>query len=443
MSIQLIGVSYARTPVALREKFAIPEVRLREAMEDLMQWPGVSEGMLLSTCNRVEVLANTRDDTTDLRAFLSPWAGVQRSELDPHIYECREEEAVRHLFRVTSSLDSMVFGEPQILGQVKQSYTAARAVGAIRSELDFLLMRAFAVAKRVRTETAIGSSSVSIASVAADLAIKIFGPMSETTLLLVGAGKMGELAARHLLAHGVTSVVVANRTLETAQALASELHGRAIRYEELYETCHTADIVITATGAGSAIFLREHGELFLRRRKNRPMLFIDIAVPRNVDPGLEELDGIFVYNIDALQHVATANAQKRQKEAERAEAIVTEEVARFYSRLEARRVVPTIVSLQRHFESIRQGELQRLRGQLGKLSMAQEAAVESLTRGILKKVLHAPVSALKLADDRDRQSMVKFLNGAFHLEESSTSARSPNPPVSAVINRQLRESDAA
>ena len=312
MSIQLIGVSYARTPVALREKFAIPEARLREANEDLMQWPGVSEGMLLSTCNRVEVLAKTRDDTTDLRAFLSPWAGVQRSELDPHIYECREEEAVRHLFRVTSSLDSMVFGEPQILGQVKQSYTAARAVGAIRSELDFLLMRAFAVAKRVRTETAIGSSSVSIASVAADLAIKIFGPMSETTLLLVGAGKMGELAARHLLAHGVTSVVVANRTLETAQALASELHGRAIRYEELYETCHTADIVITATGAGSAIFLREHGELFLRRRKNRPMLFIDIAVPRNVDPGLEELDGIFVYNIDALQHIASANAQKRR-----------------------------------------------------------------------------------------------------------------------------------
>ena len=445
MSLQLIGVSYARTPLVMREKLAIPEARLSEALQELLQCPGVDEGMLLSTCNRVEVLAKTRNGDADLRGFLCRRACIGRSELEPYLYEWREEAMVRHVFRVTSSLDSMVFGESQILGQVKRSYGAAKAAGTIRSELDRLLPHAFAVAKRVRSETAIGASSISVASVAADLAAKIFGSMRDSTVLLVGAGEMIELTARHLLAHGAASVLVANRTFETARALSSQLGGRAIRMEDLYENCHLADIVITATGAQSAIFRREHGELFLRRRKRRPMFFIDLAVPRNVDPGLDELDGMFVYNIDALQNVAAVNAQKRQREAERAEAIITGEVARFYSRLEARSMVPTIVSLRRHFESIRQSELQRLRGRLGNLTVAQEAAIESLTRGILNKLIHAPLSALKLADESERQSMVKLLNFVYNLGDSSPALPLPStdPLGAAAANREPRESEAA
>lgn len=445
MSLQLIGVSYARTPLVMREKLAIPEARLPEALQELLQCPGVDEGMLLSTCNRVEVLAKTRNGDADLRGFLCRRACVGRSELEPYLYEWREEAMVRHVFRVTSSLDSMVFGESQILGQVKRSYGAAKAAGTIRSELDRLLPHAFAVAKRVRSETAIGASSISVVFVAADLAAKIFGSMRDSTLLLVGAGEMIELTARHLLAYGVASVLVANRTFDSARALASQFGGRAIRFEDLYETGHLADIVITATGAQSAIFRREHGELFLRRRKRRPMFFIDLAVPRNVDPDLDELDGMFVYNIDALQTVASVNAQKRQREAERAEAIITGEVARFYSRLEARSVVPTIVSLRRHFESIRQSELQRLHGRLGNLTVAQEAAIESLTRGILNKLIHAPLRALKVANESERQSMVKLLNFVYNLEDSSPSLPLPctDPLGSAAANREPRESEAA
>ena len=440
MSIQLIGVNYSRTPLALREKLAIPEARLPEALEELRQCHGLLEGMLLSTCNRVELLARTQNDNADLRGFLCRRAGIQRSELEPYLYEYHDEEAVRHIFRVASSLDSMVFGESQILGQVKRSYGAAKAAGTIRSEFDWLLPHAFAVAKRVRSKTAIGSSSISIASVAADLAAKIFGSMNQTTLLLVGAGKMSELAARHLLAHGATSVLVANRTFDSAQALASLFHGRAIPFEDLHDACHLADIVITATGAESAIFRREHGELFLKRRRNRPMFFIDIAVPRNVDPGLGELDGIFVYDIDALQQLASTNTQKRLGEAEHAEAIVNLEVERFYSRMEARRAAPTILLLQQYFENIRQSELQRIRGRLGELNMTQEAAVETLTRGMVNKLIHAPMVALREADDHGRDSMVHLLHRMFKLEEPTVSRL--RPKSTAPCRQQTRKLSA-
>ena len=227
----------------------------------------------------------------------------------------------------------MVVGEPQILGQVKEAYATARAVGAVHSQLDQLLTRAFAVAKRVRTETAVGSSSVSVASVAVELAKKIFGSLNGKQVYLVGAGKMSELAARHLMAHGAASIFVANRTYDRAAALAEKFGGEAIHFEELYETCDRADIVITSTGSPRAIFRREHGELFLSRRKNRPMFFIDIAVPRDVDPQMNKLDGIFVYDIDDLQQAVAANTSDRSKEAERAERIIDSEIERFQARL--------------------------------------------------------------------------------------------------------------
>lgn len=418
MNFQLIGVNHNSAPVEVRERLAIPESRLPEALKQLVQHPGIDEGLIISTCNRVELLVQTKNGTADLRGFLREFFQMDTVNLDPHLYEFHEGEAIRHVFRVTSSLDSMVVGEPQILGQVKEAYATARAVGAVHSQLDLLLTRAFAVAKRVRTETAVGSSAVSVASVAVELAKKIFGSLQGKSVFLVGAGKMSELAARHLIAHGATSIFVANRTYDRAIRLAEKFDGQAIEFTRLYDTCDRADIVITSTGAPHAIFRPEHGELFLSRRKNRPMFFIDIAVPRDVDPAMNKVDGIFVYDIDDLQQAVSTHVADRRKEAERAEDIITGEVERFQSRLQTLDVVPTIVSLQDHLETIRQAEIDRVRGRLGPLSPDQELAVEALTRGIVNKIMHTPISTLKTAARAsEATTVVDLVRRLFNLQE--------------------------
>src|SRR5713226_5169997 len=374
--------------------------------------------MILSTCNRVEVLAQTKNGSTDLRKFLAQYFGLEPASYESHLYEYRQYDAVRHVFRVASSLDSMIVGEPQILGQVKEAYATARAAGAVQSYLDLLLTRAFAVAKKVRTETAVGSSSVSVASVAVELAGKIFGSLEGKQVCLVGAGKMSELAARHLVARGAGPIFVANRTYDRAVALASRFGGQAIRFDALYDHCEQADIVITSTGAPAAIFRREHGEKFLSRRKNRPMFFIDIAVPRDVDPEMNKLDGIFVYDIDDLQQAVASHVADRKKEAERAEAIVNSEVERFQARLQTLDVVPTIVSLQDHLETIRQAEIDRVRGRLGPLSPEQELALETLTHGIVNKIMHTPVSTLKTAArEPEATTVVDIVRRLFNLQD--------------------------
>lgn len=418
MTFQLIGVNHNTAPVEVRERLALPESRLPDACKRLCQHDGIDEGMILSTCNRVELLVRRHDDAGDLRSFACAYFHLDPAEYDRYFYDFRDEEAVRHVFRVTSSLDSMVVGEPQILGQVKEAYAVARAVGAVNSQLDSLLTRAFAVAKRVRTETAVGSSAVSVASVAVELAKKIFGSLHGKHVYLVGAGKMSELAARHLIAHGAASIFVANRTYDRAVQLANKFNGQAIVFEQLYDTCDKADIVITSTGAPHAIFRKEHGELFLGRRRNRPMFFIDIAVPRDVDPGLNKLDGIFVYDIDDLQQAVSAHVADRKKEAEHAEAIVAVEVQRFQARLQTLDVVPTIVSLQDHLETIRQAEIDRVRGRLGSLSPDQELAVDALTKGIINKIMHTPISTLKTAArESEATTVIDLVRRLFNLQE--------------------------
>jgi len=418
MTFQLIGVNHKSAPVEVRERLAIPESRLPEALKRLTRHPGVDEGLILSTCNRVELIARTQNGGADLRRFLGDYFQMDQTVIDPHLYEYREKDAIRHLFRVTSSLDSMVVGEAQILGQVKEAYATARAVGAVQSQLDLLLTRAFAVAKRVRTETAVGSSAVSVASVAVELAKKIFGSLNGKSVYLVGAGKMTELAARHLLAHGAASIFVANRTYDRAIRLAEKFNGQAIEFQRLYETCDRADIVITSTGAPHAIFRREHGELFLSRRKNRPMFFIDIAVPRDVDAEMNKLDGIFVYDIDDLQQAVASHVADRKKEAEHADEIINVEVERFQAKLQTLDVVPTIVSLQDHLETIRQAEIDRVRGRLGQLTPEQEIALETLTRGIVNKIMHTPVTTLKsAAREAEATTVVDVVRRLFNLQE--------------------------
>jgi glutamyl-tRNA reductase len=406
-SLVLLGINHNTAPIEVRERLAIPAERLADATRSLLHQPGIREGLILSTCNRVELLT-LQDDTeavateskTSLLRFLHEYFSVLPNDIQPHLYEFREREAVRHLFRVASSLDSMVVGEPQILGQVKESYTIAREVGAVQSNLESLLQRTFTVAKKVRSETQIGSSSVSIASVAVDLARKIFGSLQGKTILLVGAGKMSELAARHLIQQGAASILVANRTQSRAEKIAAEFSSASvltavIPFDDLYHQAARADIVITSTGAPQKIFDRSHGQHFLQRRRNRPMFFIDIAVPRDVDPRMNEVEGCFVYDIDDLQQVATANLADRSREAEAAETIVSREVEKYQERLQSRDAVPAIKALQLQAESIREAELTRSAKRLATLTAEQREAVEALTRSLTAKLLHPQLTALR------------------------------------------------
>jgi glutamyl-tRNA reductase len=421
----LIGINHKTAPIELRERIAISRDDLPEATRALAAQPGVSECMIVSTCNRVEMLAAVESPETDLTQFLHNHFGLDQALLAPHIYEHRDQQAVRHLFRVAASLDSMVVGEPQILGQVKEAFATARATGTVSGQLEHLLQSAFAAAKRIRTETAIGSNSVSIASVAVELARKIFGSLQGRTVFLVGAGKMSELAARHLVQQGAGAILVTNRTLERARQLAEPFNGRVIPFEKLHETATEADIVISSTGAPHPIFRREHGQQFMHRRRNRPMFFIDIAVPRDVDPAMNKVEGIFVYDIDDLQQVAASHIAERQSQAGDAEALINAEVERFHQRRRAVNVAPAIVSLQHQAEEIRQNELKRMHAKLGILSEEQLAAVEALTRGLVNKFLHPPMQALKQAARENDSTRVDALCDAWSLP--SVAEAEPKP----------------
>ena len=414
-SIVLIGVNHKTAPIELRERIAISREDLPEATRALAAVPGVSECMIVSTCNRVEILAAVESPDTDLIAFVHRHFGLDPAILAPHIYEHRDQQAVRHLFRVAASLDSMVVGEPQILGQVKDAFAVARSSGTISGQLEHLLQSAFAAAKRVRTETAIGSNSVSIASVAVELARKIFGSLNGRTVFLVGAGKMSELAARHLVQQGAGAILVTNRTQERARQLAEPFNGRVIPFDQLYEAATEADIVISSTGAPHPIFRREHGQAFMHRRRNRPMFFIDIAVPRDVDPAMNNLDGIFVYDIDDLQAVAASHMAERSAQAGDAETLIAAEVERFHQRRRTVNVAPAIVTLQRQAEEIRQAELRRIQARLGPLSAEQLAAVEALTRGLVNKFLHPPMQALKQAARENDSARLEALCDTWSL----------------------------
>jgi glutamyl-tRNA reductase len=415
MTLSLIGVNHKTAPIELRERIAISRDDLPEVTRALASVPGVSECMIVSTCNRVEILTAVDSPSIDLTTFLQQHFGLDPKLLKDHLYEHRDQQAVRHLFRVAASLDSMVVGESQILGQVKEAFATARTAGTIGNQLDHLLQSAFAAAKKVRTETEIGSNTVSIASVAVDLARKIFGSLHGRTVFLVGAGKMSELAARHLVQQGAGAILVTNRTMERAQRMAEPFHGRVIPFDQLHEAAADADIVITSTGAPHHLFRREHGQAFMHRRRNRPMFFIDIAVPRDVDPAMNKLEGIFVYDIDDLQQVAASHMAERTRQAADAETMIANEVDRFHQRQRTVNVAPAIVALQRQFEELRQAELRRLQARLGGLTPDQLAAVEALTRGLVNKFLHPPMQALKQAARENDSARVDALCDVWSL----------------------------
>ncbi len=420
MKLLITGVSHKTAPVEIRELLAFSESALPGALAQLKSREGVSEALILSTCNRVEVVVAS-DDGIDLQSlvceFLAETRQASIASLGPCLYHHEGREAIHHLFRVAASLDSMVVGEPQILGQLKAAYAVAKAHGTICGVLDNVLSRAFGVAKRVRSETGIGQMAVSISYAAVELARKIFGSLDGKTVMIVGAGKMSELSARHLRRSGASHIFVTNRTYERALELANLFQGTPVEYTRFLSLLPEVDILITSSGAPHYILHKAEMQHVIGVRRNKPMFLIDIAVPRNIAPNVNEVDNVFLYDIDDLQGVVNANLREREKEAGNAEGIIVQEVERMLARLKAQEITPAIVSLREPLEQIRLAEIEKMRGKLGPLSPQQEEALDALTRGIINKIAHGPVSELrKQAGIPEGVHVVDAIRRVFHLK---------------------------
>jgi len=421
MKVLLTGLNHRTAPVEVRERFAIPDDALAGALKSLREQPGIHEALILSTCNRVEITVSSDDAAhiaTTVRDFIAGARHLDPNSVEPYLYRFEGDDAIRHLFRVASSLDSMVLGEPQILGQMKAAYAAAREQGAVNGFLESVLSRAFSVAKRVRTETGIGRNAVSVSYAAIELARQIFGNLKNHRVLLIGAGKMSELAARHLRRAGCGQILVTNRTRARAEEVAVLVEGAVIDYEAFPQRLHEMDIVLCSSGAPD--FVLRVGDLrrALDARRHRPMFLIDIAVPRNIEPASSKLEGVFLYDIDDLGRAVQQNRETRQKEAEQAEQLIEDEVRRLAERLRVREAGPTIALLQQHLESLAISELDRVRGKLGDLSPAQQQTLELYARSLMHKIAHGPITELRRAAAHEHGSeTATLIRRLFRLEE--------------------------
>lgn len=425
MKLVLAGVSHRTAPVEIRERLAFPEARLTGALQDLAAQPGVTEAVILSTCNRVEISLATHDDVdapAAIRSFLASAQNLDCTALGPQFYSYEGKAAIHHMFRVAASLDSMILGEPQILGQMKQAYAAARGEGVIGGLLDSVLTSAFKAAKRVRSETGIGQMAVSVSYAAVELARKIFGNLAGKSTMIIGSGKMSELAVRHLRRSGLAHIFVTNRTHERAVELAKAFNGTAVDYTRFVSMLPEIDIVIASTGATNYILTKDDMQRVITARKNRPMFLIDIAVPRNIDPAVNDLENLFLYDIDDLQGVVNANLKERNKEAERAEVIVSSEVEKMIARLHVQEVAPTIVSLQEQLEEIRSGEVAKALRKLQQLPPEVRATVEesidAMTRAMMNKVAHGHISELRRYAGRpEGAQVISAIRRVFHIDK--------------------------
>jgi glutamyl-tRNA reductase len=425
MELFVLGLSHKTAPIAVRERIAVSEPDLPKALEALGEVSELTERMFFTTCNRVEVygvadgpVPNAVEAT---RASLERYRNLDPASLKDVLYTYTDADAVRHVFRVASSLDSMVIGEPQILGQVKAAYTIALSQQVTGVILNNLMEQAFHVAKRVRTETGVATAPVSISSVAVELARKIFGDLAGRTVLILGAGEMAELALRHLAEDGVHSILVANRSHDRAVALAEQFHGQAVTFEASRQAMVEADIVISSTSAPHVILKKEDMQAIILERRHRPIFLIDIANPRDIEPSCNEVDNVYLYNVDDLQSVVSANVKERQREAERAEAIIEREVGVFQAWVRGLDVVPTIVSLRNRVEEIRVAELRKALGRMGDLTPDQRETITSMTTAMVNKILHQPMSELKRqAVHQDGHLYSAVLRRLFGLEENES-----------------------
>jgi len=396
--IIVTGLSHKTAPLEIREEFSIKDEAYKEVLSDLNSRESVLESLVLSTCNRTELYVVTNDYEkciNEINDSLLNYHNLEEKIINNHFYSYTNEQAVKHLLRVTSSLDSMVVGEPQILGQVKNSYNLSFKNDSTGIILNRLFQYAFFVAKKVRSKTSIGSLSVSISYLAVELSKRIFEDLSDRTILLVGTGEMAELAAKNLINSGIKNLLIASRTYENAAVLSKELNGTAIKLEEIYYRLKDVDIVITATGSNNYIFKSEHVNQALKLRKNEPMFFIDIAVPRDVDPKVNDIPSVYLYDIDDMQGVLDNNISSRKESAREAESIVDNHGDKFINWLEGLKVLPTIVKLRERMESIKRSELERIFGKLDTLDDTQKESISNFVDRLIGKMLHEPITNLK------------------------------------------------
>ncbi len=426
MRLLLVGLSHRTAPVELREQVDFSRGDMGAAVSAFAARVRSGEGVIVSTCNRVEIYTETENGEQEARdevaAFVSEFHGVPRDRLHAHLYARSDAEVARHLFRVASGLDSLVVGEPQILGQVKDAYELAAEKQTTGGALNRLFHAAFAAAKRVRSETGLAEGAVSVSYAATSLAKKIFGRLEGLNVLILGAGEMAELTATHLKGQNVKSLVVASRTLANAEALAQSVGGAAVAWPDMSGALADADIVVTATGAAEPVLTRERIASVMKHRTHRPLFLIDIAVPRDVEASAGDLEQVFLYNIDDLQQIVNENLARRQAELQRADLIISEEVDKFGAWLRSRTAVPTVVALRQRFEHIRQSELKRLEPKLSSLTPDARARVDEITRLIVEKLLLTPTEQLKASDEQMIQAYAEALGRLFSLEAHQTAA---------------------
>jgi glutamyl-tRNA reductase len=430
MHLLLIGISHRTAPVDLRERIDFQTRGVDQALRALVALGSTREAVIVSTCNRAEIYAAADDAARakmDLVSFVGSFSGVSDADIKPHVYDIADLDAARHLFRVAAGLDSLVVGEPQILGQVKDAHTTATAVQTAGPLLNRLFHASFAVGKRVRTETGLGSGAVSVSYAAVALAKKIFGDLRGRRVVVVGAGEMGKLTALHMKSQGVSQVTIVSRTMAHAARTAEAIGGAtAAPWEELDPTLVAADIVITATGAAAPILTKARIEGLMRQRRSRPLFMIDIAVPRDVEPAAGEIEQVFLYNVDDLQATVRENLARRSSEVARAEGIVGEEVDKFAAWFRSRGAIPTVVALRQRFESIRRAELERLDYKLAALPPEARARVDEITHLIVEKLLLTPTEQLKaLGDAETVGAYSEALARLFALADQSPNEERP------------------
>lgn len=419
MNIFVVGLNHKTAYVDVREKLAFNGQKLEEGLMRLKTLPEVKEAVILSTCNRVEMYTNVKDTAKayeSIKDFISEFHGLDRGSLEKSLYAYENLMAVKHVFRVASSLDSMVVGEPQILGQIKDAFEFALRKKTTGILLNKLMKKAISVAKRIRTETKIAENAVSISFAAVELAKKIFTDLSTKSVMLLGAGEMAELAAKHLMSSGVKEVLVANRTYETGCSLAKEFNGRAVKFENFVHEIVNTDIVICSTGASKYVLLKEQMHHVMKERKHKPVFIIDISVPRNIDPEINNIDNVYLYDVDDLQGVVDSNVQGRQKEAEKAEAIIADEIETFQKWQSSLDSVPTIIALRDRADAIRKEELERLLNKLSGLGEKEKKDIEYMANAITNKLIHPPTAALK-EDAEDKDILIATIKRLYGLNE--------------------------
>ncbi len=421
MHITVLGLSYKTTPIELREKVSLERV-LDETVRTLLDQSCINETVVISTCNRTEVysvMSDLEDGREQLLDYLCKHSGIDLKTLEPLTYFYEGKKAIRHLFEVSASLDSMIVGEAQILGQLKEAYALATELQATNTVFNRLFHRAFGVGKRVRTETPIGESAVSISYAAVELAKKVFQDLNGKTVMIVGAGKMSELTARHLKDQGVKTVLVSNRTYDKALELAKMFQGEAVRFDDIFKEMVKADIVISSTAAPHPVILKEDIAPVMKSRKNRPIFIIDIAVPRDVEADVNSLYNVYLYDIDDLQSVVENNLAERQKAARYAEEIIADEIKQFVSWLSSLEVTPTIAELKELTEKIKQEELSKVLDHLSEVNEHDKEHIKAVTTVVLNRLLHQPIIRMKeLADHKDGYAYVESLRYLFGLDEA-------------------------